>query len=130
MRLTVPPGQTACRNVTQANQGGDRAALNICAGNLDPSSASLLETPPPTVDQLFCEGTGATAYACDASVTVPDGPSTVDWYVNDQRVASFHNQTSVAGACTHNATVRVRVDVTDEPQRTASRSTTVRCTAL
>jgi hypothetical protein len=104
------------------------ATLDICVSNLDPSAASLLESPPPAVSQLLCEGAART-YTCDASVTAPGGQSKIAWFVNDQEIGALQNQTSVSRSCAANATVRVRVAVTDRQNRTASRSTTVQCGA-
>jgi hypothetical protein len=128
VQFTIPPGQHSCRTVHQANSDDDYATLDICVSNLDPSAASLLESPPPTVSQLFCEG-ATRSYSCDATVSAPGGLSKIAWFVNDQEIGALQNQTSVTRTCAANATVRVRVTVTDRQNRTATRSTSVQCRA-
>jgi hypothetical protein len=130
--LTVTPDdEVVCRdNVTHANNDGDSVALRICVTNVGPV-AHLAQLPPaPAIGQFDCEATGATAYGCDMAFTAPGGEPTVEWFVNDQAVNAFRNRTTVTGTCTRNATVRVRVHVTDRRGQSTSGSTSFRCTVL
>jgi hypothetical protein len=128
VQFTVAPGQQSCRTVSHANNDDDAAWLEICVSNLDPSTAYLLGSPPPSVDTLLCEG-AARSYTCDTTVSAPGGLSKVSWSINDQEVVALQNQTAIARSCAANATVRVRVTATDRQQRSATRSTSVRCQA-
>jgi hypothetical protein len=122
----VPFGQHECRSVSRTNSDGDGATLEICVSNLDSSTAFPLAAPPPTVGQLFCEG-ASRSYSCNTSVNAPSGLAKISWFVNDQEITALQDKTSMTRSCAANATVQVRVTVTDRHNRTASRSTSVRC---
>ena len=122
----VQPGKHSCQSVTRTNSDGDGATLEICASNLDPTTAYLLEAPPPTVSHLQCEG-ATRSYSCNTNVNAPGGLSKISWFVNNQEVSALQNLTNVTRSCAANSTVQVRVTVTDRQSRTASRSASVRC---